>query len=300
MITPTDELHEMRAAQAAERRPRATGWRAWTGIAVSAVAIGAGLGALSNVAHGAPLFGGTDVGRVKQALLLRLPKTKITSVNCSGLGGMCEVVAGTTLFYVDPAARFLMIGRLYDMETRADVTAARLLELNPQALIAGAARSEGSDEAQSASPQHIAAMAKVDLAELPRGGAIRWGPEAGSKLVVLSDFACGYCKRLSGELKRGGFRVEERPISIFGAQSRKVAERVLCAPDPVAALHAAYEGKLPPASRQCDTGGLDANEAFAKRHGFGGTPVIVRADGTVAEGFRTAEQLLKFVQGNKQ
>ena len=38
---------------------------------------------------------------------------------------MCGVVAGTTLFYVDPAAR--------------------LLALNPQALVAGAARVEAGD-----------------------------------------------------------------------------------------------------------------------------------------------------------
>ena len=52
-----------------------------------------------------------------------------------------------------------------------------------------------------------------------------------------------------------------------------------------------------PLPSKCDTSGLDANEAFAKRHGFGGTPVIIRADGAVLEGFRPAAQLKAFVAG---
>jgi hypothetical protein len=37
---------------------------------------------------------------------------------------------------------------------------------------------------------------------------------------------------------------------------------------------------------KCDTSGLDENEAFAKAHGLNGTPVIVRSDGAVMEGFK--------------
>jgi thiol:disulfide interchange protein DsbC len=144
----------------------------------------------------------------------------------------------------------------------------------------------------------IQSIAEYRGTSLTRGAA-DWGPETGPRLVVLSDFACSYCRKLSAELKKGGFRVEERPISIFGEASRHAAERVLCAPDPVAALHAAYEANTIAAPRKCDTSGLDANEAFAKRHGFGGTPVVIRTDGLVAEGYRTAEQLLAFVNGNK-
>ena len=37
---------------------------------------------------------------------------------------------------------------------------------------------------------------------------------------------------------------------------------------------------------KCDTSGLDANEAFARKHGLSGTPVIVRSDGAMLEGYR--------------
>jgi len=257
-----------------------------------------GAGVVANAAgvHASPSISpAAEAKAVLAALKLRLPKTVVSEVSCQGLGGLCEVVAGTTLFYVDRGARYLMIGRVYDMETRADLTAARLLALNPDLLVAGAARTAKAGEADSPAPPSPAA--KVDLTELPASGAIRWGPSDGPKLVVLSDFACSYCRALVAELRAIGARVEERPISIFGPSSRAVAERVLCARDPVAALHAAYRGSSIPAAPKCDTSGLDANEAFARRHGFGGTPVVIRADGVVIEGFRPAASLKQFLKG---
>lgn len=241
----------------------------------------------------APAAGQPDTHTVRAALKLRLPRTPIDAIDCNGLGGLCEVASKQTLFYVDRTAKYLMIGRIYDMEARQDLTAARLLALNPDLLTAGAARQDSDDAAE---PQRSSAPAKVSLAGLPANGAIRWGPEAGPKVVVFSDFNCSYCKKLEGELKAIGARVEERPISIFGAASRRVAEQVLCSSRPERALRMAYAGSALANPKSCDTSGLDANEAFAKAHGFGGTPVIVRpSDGAVLEGYRPAAELRKFL-----
>ena len=242
----------------------------------------------------APELATPDLAKVREALKLRLPKTPIDAIDCKNLGGLCEVASKTTLFYIDARARYLVIGRIYDMEARQDLTAARLLALNPDLLAAGAAHRPGADdEARAARP---VAPAKVSLAGLPDSGAIHWGPANGPRVTVFSDFHCGYCKRLSGELKAIGARVEERPISIFGAESRKDSERVICAPHPEAALHAAYSGLALANPKPCDTRGLDANEAFAHTHHFTGTPVIVRpSDGAVIEGYRDAAALRAFL-----
>ena len=232
---------------------------------------------------------------VRAALAARLPKTPIDALNCEGFGGLCEVVSGKTLFYVDQAARYLVVGRLYDMETRRDVTAARLLELNPDLIAAGAARAgkqadEHGDEPGPAVPTH------VDLNTLPADGAIHWGNPAAPKVVVFSDFQCGYCQRLSGELAKAGVHVEERPISIFGAKSRALSDAVLCAADPAEALHRAYAGQAPAPRKSCKAKGLEANEAFAKANGFNGTPVMVRpSDGAVLQGYRPAAEIRRFL-----
>ena len=106
---------------------------------------------------------------VRAALMARLPKTPIDALTCEGFGGLCEVVSGSTLFYVDASARYLLVGRLYDMETRRDVTAARLLELNPDLIAAGAARAGAESKVQDEEPAN-AVPAKVDLAKLPADG----------------------------------------------------------------------------------------------------------------------------------
>jgi thiol:disulfide interchange protein DsbC len=261
-------------------------------VAALALLSGAtGWGAARLAAHSA---GSPQVEKVRAALKLRLPKTPIDAITCKGLGGLCEVASKTTLFYVDARARYLVIGRIYDMEARQDLTAARLLALNPDLLTAGAARRAGTDG--DPAPQPKSAPQRVSLAGLPASGAILWGPANGPRVVVFSDFHCGYCKQLAGELKAIGARVEERPISIFGAEARKDAERVLCSPQPETSLHMAYSRLALANPAPCDTRGLDANEAFAKANGFAGTPVIVRpSDGAVLEGYRDAAALRAFL-----
>ncbi|WP_037489590.1 DsbC family protein [Sphingobium indicum] len=236
--------------------------------------------------------------RVRALLKTRLPKTAISAIDCGKIGGLCEITAGDNLFYVDAGARYLMIGRVYDMQTRQDITAARLLEMNPDMLVGSAARANaaaatGEDDA----PQQLAAASarreqqaapakarKLSLAGLPQDGAIVWGNPAGQTVTVFTDFRCGYCRALTGVLKEMNLRVVERPISVLG--SRDVTDRVYCAKNREAALHAAYAGEPLKAGPACNTSGLDANEAFAHRHGLNGTPVIVRSDGAVLEGYR--------------
>ncbi len=82
---------------------------------------------------------------VEQALKARLPKTRIDKIICGSIGALCEINAGGTLFYVDKTARYLLVGRIYDMETRQDLTAARLLELNPDLIAAGGAKATAHD-----------------------------------------------------------------------------------------------------------------------------------------------------------
>ena len=262
-------------------------------LAVASGGIVSGLVAASFIS--APANAAGMLQDVRTAIQLRLPKTPITSLNCKGFGGLCEVVSKKTLFYIDERARYLFVGRLYDMESRADLTAAKLLELNPELLVAGTAGANGGNQNAAMEPAKQRAS-KVRVADLSLSGAIHWGAKSGPKLIVFSDFLCSYCKRLTAELKKARVRVEERPISIFGETSRKLAEAVICSGDPTKALHQAYSGKSLKPPKSCATSGLDANEAFARSHGFSGTPVMVRAsDGAVLEGYRGAAEIRAFL-----
>ncbi len=256
-----------------------------TALFAGLITVGGATAGIAAATIGTQAIAASALADVRAALKLRLPRTPIDGLDCEALGGLCEVVSKKTIFYVDRTARYLIVGRVYDMEARSDLTAARLLALNPDLLAAGAAKSADQE------PQAPATTATLRVAGVgfANDGAITWGPVDGPKVIVLSDFHCGYCRRLSDELVKLGARVEERPISIFGAESRKLAEQVLCAPDPAAALHAAYAGRTVAKGHPCPTKGLDANEAFAKAHAFGGTPILIRpGDGAVLEGYRDA------------
>ena len=269
---------------------------------------------------------GIDGVRVGQLLKARLPKTAISSIDCARVSGLCEVVAGKAVFYVDPSARYMMVGRVYDMQTRQDLTATRLLEINPASLLGGMgdagsdggreerAESTGSElaapqalqgkpgaaaitasaPASAAQPQR-AALSRIDLTELPPAGAIQWGKPSGRAVTIFTDFRCGYCRALVATLEQMDVHVTERPISVLG--SRDVADRVYCARDKARAVRDAYAG-LEVQSPACDTTGLDANERFAREHGFSGTPILVRSDGAVLEGYRPRQFLETWLSGS--
>ncbi len=234
---------------------------------------------------------------VTKALAARLPRTKVTHVDCGVLSGLCEVQAGSTLFYTDPKARFLVVGHVYDLKTHQDLTAAKLLAINPDSMVpaptATHAGNDGSVRKADAAPAAGNVAQKVSLADLPANGAIEWGGK-GPHVTVFSDFHCGYCRQLHQDLKAMDARVTERPISILG--TRAISEAVLCAPGHAGAIDMAYAGETIPKGT-CDTSGLDANEAFARAHGFSGTPVMVRDDGAVVLGYRPREFLEAWLKG---
>lgn len=241
---------------------------------------------------------------VAKLLKARLPKTEVSKVDCAKVPGICEVQAGASqLFYTDTTARYLIIGRVYDMETRQDLTAARLLELNPDMLVGGAASAAAKpDTADAVPPQgqpqagrglKQAVAQKVSLAGLPKNGAIEWG-SGGPSVTIFSDFRCGYCKLLHQQLQTMNVKVYERPISVLG--TRQISNAVICSDDKRGAVAKAYEGKEL-ASGKCDTTGLDANEKFARDNGFDGTPVLVRSDGAVLQGFRPKAFLETWLKG---
>ena len=253
----------------------------------------------------------TPESAVRSTLKSRLPRTAVSAIDCKKVRGLCEITAGTNLFYVDPAARYLIIGRVYDMQTRQDLTAARLLEMNPDMLVGAAASANAAANVTGQDAQRAIATAaagkgrplavpaapsprKLSLDGLGKEGAIVWGNPQGQSVTVFTDFRCGYCRALSTVLRSMDVKVIERPISVLG--SRDLADRVYCAKDRERAVHAAYAGEPIAQAATCDTSGLDANEAFARSHGLNGTPVIVRSDGAVLEGYRPREFLEQWLK----
>src|SRR3546814_16760392 len=61
---------------------------------------------------------GSAESQVQALLKARLPETAVSAFDCGKIAGLCEITAGENLFYVDTSARYLVIGRVYDMQER--------------------------------------------------------------------------------------------------------------------------------------------------------------------------------------
>lgn len=216
------------------------------------------------LAEGAPRT--VDPG---QAIGEAFPNTEFDRVDCDGFGPLCQVVAGQTVFYVDPQARHAFIGRLYDLGSRTDLTAATLARLAPTET--------------TRAPIDNGEQGAFGWDDLPLEAAIIRHPGAPRKVAVFSDLNCGYCERLNAELKAAtDIEVHEFLLGQIGLA--EASRAIGCAADPAAAMNAYYATRATPGAN-CDRDIVAPARAAAARFGVRGTPSFVRADGAVLSGF---------------
>jgi thiol:disulfide interchange protein DsbC len=234
----------------------------------------------------------------------QLPKTQIQSINCNQPIALCEIRAGQNIYYTDKAGKFLVIGHLYDLDRKVNLTEASMRNELPSLESSDGVAVEriagrvgfGAAKAMPASYNDLQTKQRLDMAKLPYSGAIIWGKPTGVPVYIFTDFRCGYCRALSQELKKMNVKVYEFPISILG--SRDLSEAVFCAKNKVAALEDAYAG-VSVVSPKCNTKGLDLNEQFARQNDLAETPIIVRPDGEVIRGMKPRKELIDWLNGGK-
>lgn len=264
---------------------------------------GAGLVLVLGTTAAALAFSGVGVkGKLEKAF----PQADILAVDCSaGPAGLCEVIAGDgkNVFYASRDGRFALVGSVLDLETKKDLTDQRLRDL--AAMNAGVARISGQSPSEpqqpSATPPSPAGQ-KISMTGLPSAGsnAIVHNPGAALKMIVFTDLNCSYCQRLADDLARvTDIEVTEYPVAILSGDSLEKAKLVICAQDRAGAVTAIHKGGEVKVSGDCTAAeeAVKQNTDFFHKSGFGGTPVIVRADGTSNEGWMPLDQLRSFLGG---
>jgi len=218
-----------------------------------------------------------------QAIGEAFPNTEFDRVECDGFGPLCQVVAGKTVFYVDPEARHAFIGRLYDLTAQTDLTAAALAGLAPTET--------------APAPTNTAQEGALNWDDLPLDAAILRHPGAPRKVAVFSDLNCGYCERLNAELAIAtDIEVHEFLIGQIG--SAEASRAIGCAPDPAAAMDAYYATRDVP-DTSCDRDIVAPARAAATRFGVRGTPSFVRPDGAVLSGFTDLPTLRAWIDAQR-
>jgi thiol:disulfide interchange protein DsbC len=278
--------------------------------------VGLGVAALGVSAAATVAIAGVLAGHPAQekqllaALAKNLPSATVSGVDCSVAAapkGLCEFVSGPNVFYATPDGRFVVIGRVLDLQKQVDLTERRTREVGAVATaedqISGqvslAAAERGS--APAAGPAR-AAPPQVLKVDLPIENAVVHNPGGRLKMTVFTDFNCHFCRQLFEDLRGNrDIEVTEYPIAFLSPDSATKAKSVLCASNRQAVSEALYGGGAPAAPIDCLEGArrLQQNLAFAQAHGITGTPMIVRADGATNPGWMPTEQLVAWLRASR-
>lgn len=221
--------------------------------------------------------------------------------------GLIEAMTSSNILYFDQDAKAVIVGELLDLETKTPVTIERrrnLKEFADMKKLAGGgaapAAAAPAKAAPAAKPRQAAPNAAgktVDLSVLSEANYIVHNKGAGEVLYVVSDFNCGFCKRLHDELAEvTDFEIREIPVRFLRDESTLFGAHSLCADDPVQAASDIFAGKRSDI-KTCDEG-VDAvgfNTAWASENGMTGTPTLITADGKVSSGYRELAQIRAFV-----
>jgi len=238
------------------------------------------------------------------AVRAALPSTEISHVDCEKISGLCEVVTGNNIFYATPDGRYLLVGRVFDVEALEDLTEPVLLRLEPERMIAGAVgnRIESTQDNIRQKISKSRSPLRITWSDLPKDGAVIWGKMGAQKIAVFSDPKCSYCRRLSAALEEMNVEVHEYYVNFLG--SRSLSAAIICAEDQNAMRLSVFAGETPISSSgvspdACDTSILDLNDQFAAAHRIQGTPLLISADGRVLPGFAGRQQLLTWLGGEQ-
>ena len=224
--------------------------------------------ALAVVAVSAQAANPASEDKVRSAIQSMVPSAQIDAIAESSLPGFYEVVIGSNVLYASADGKYLMQGRVFDIEKKIDITERREAALHKRAL------------AKVGADKRIIFPAKNPT----------------HKVTVFTDIDCGYCRRLHqqiGEYNALGISVEYLffPRAGIGSASFDKAVTVWCSKDRNKALTDAKAG-VAMDKVNCQN---PVTETFqlGQSVGVSGTPTIVADNGTLIGGYVPPPALLE-------
>lgn len=209
--------------------------------------------------------------KIKKALAPRISGgIKIDSVTATPYSGLYEVRAGGDIIYTDKKGEFIFIGQIYNARSSANLTKARLDEIN-----------------------------KINFADLPTEHALKMVKGDGKRVMaIFEDPNCGYCKQFRRTTLKeiDNVTVYTYMLNILSEDSSVKSRNIWCAPDRNKAWDDwMLNGKLPAAAAaDCKTPHDQISE-LGRKYRINGTPAIFFADGTrIAGAIDTAGLEAKF------
>lgn len=193
---------------------------------------------------------------------------KPEDVRPTPLPGIFEIRRGPEILYVSQDGKYVLVGDLYRVAGRENLTEARRSELRREL-----------------------------IGQVPESKMVVFSPPNPKYTVtVFTDVDCPYCRTLHSQMdeyNRLGVKVRYLffPRTGPNTESWHKAEQVWCSSDRKSALTLAKLGKPLTAKACSDTPVADGYE-LGKQVGLEGTPGIVLANGTLIGGYVPPEKLL--------
>jgi len=196
---------------------------------------------------------------IRKTLEQKFQGSAIGVISRSPYLGLFEVQFDNQLIYTDAKAKYILVGAVYDVDGKVNLTEQRLRKLN-----------------------------RVDVASLPLDLAFKRVKGNGErKLIVFSDADCPFCAKLETELKSVDnvtIYTFLFPIDQLHPDSARKSKMIWCSADRVKAWDAFFSsGVLPDNPGECDNP-LEKTHALGEKLRVQATPTLIFADGTVVPG----------------
>ncbi len=210
------------------------------------------------------------VERIHDSLRGLLRSLEKEDIRPSPVPGLYEVLVGARLYYVSADGRYLLSGRMIDLENGHDLTEAK-----------------------------VAQARRKMVEELGEENMIVFGPEnARHTVTVFTDVDCGYCRKLHSQMEgynRLGIRIRYLfyPRAGLDSDSARKAEAIWCADDRKKAMTLAKQGKPIP-YRKCENP-VAREYLLGNLVGVTGTPALVLENGELLPGYLPPARLKKIL-----
>lgn len=209
-----------------------------------------------------PVFASAGPEAIKAEIEKRYPEVKVERITATSYNNLFEVFAGGEIFYTDDKATFIILGKVVDPKTRADLTEARLAKLNA-----------------------------IKFDDLPLEFAMKLTRGNGARrIAVFEDPNCGYCKRFEqGLASMDNFTAYIFMYPILAADSMEKSKAIWCSPDRLKAWQdLMLREKAPTAATTC-ANPIEKIVALGQKMRINGIPVTFFEDGERVPGAITKE-----------
>ncbi|MDJ0807855.1 MAG: DsbC family protein [Gammaproteobacteria bacterium] len=207
--------------------------------------------------------------QVRAGLQKLIPDGQADSVEPSAVEGLYEVMIGAQVYYVSKDGKYLLTGKMYDIEKKEDITTPKLAKVKIKA-----------------------------IEEVGDANMVIFGPEDYKHTVtVFTDIDCGYCRKLHNEMDQYnnlGIRVRYLmfPRAGIPSPSYDKAVSVWCADDQLEAMTQAKAGK--DIEQKYCKNPVKQHYELGKKVGVTGTPALFFDDGELLPGYLPAQRLMAY------